>query len=563
MRKRLLSLFTVATLSACSPEPSFLTNPQDAPVEAISTDAKPDTKRIPKPELDAAIGDLALKTEDHVFNWATASDEMIWSALGHSTNVLSVGYKIPSFDPKNLTKINIKEKDWQAARQRILDIVFKEEKAFNKELQTPEDVVLYGENVMPNFDLLISQFSTIKKLRETGLIRFMEPADYQPKSDKGGKNSLSGRLASPFRFGCGDNEHAEPPLVNIVDYISTTPNSSKISWNLVSHGIQAAWARGATGRGFTMAYFDTGLSWMQNRMNGDFATGMSTGRTVQKLVTFPNARLEPAETPHDDCGHGTCIASIGTAPRVGLSSIGVAYQAGLVNIRASRDVFLVSAREWRGAANAYINMAQRPDVRVYSMSMGGMPIVRNGDVYSVYNSVLADGIMFAFNYGKAMFCAAGTTPEDWMPKNIVIFPATLSLVFAVTGVKIQYDNNNNPAPIGSYTNPAPCNECMYGPEVDFAVLIQKFNGNASRVLALPRLNETEPTSFGGSSAATATMAAMFTAVWSKYPNESIPRVLGHLINHSSNGFQNKHPRFGWGLVDLDAATVDATIPRRP
>ncbi|WP_019991286.1 S8 family peptidase [Rudanella lutea] len=565
MSKRLLTIGAVLALYACSPERAIVVEPKDAPIEHISLHAN-DDKLIPKPEIDAFIEQQADKDKEHLFRWSTASDRMIWSALVHSNNVLSVGYAIPSFDPKNLTKLNLKTKDWLEARQRILSIVFAEEKAFDKDLKTPEDVVVFPGHGMPNFDLKITQFSTVQKLRETGLIRFMEPADYEPKSEKGGKKQAQSARAPFYAFGCGDNEHAEPPVVNIIDYTSTTPNSSKISWNLVQHGLPAAWSRSATGRGMTIAYFDTGLSPEQARMNSGFSSGMSTNRTVQKMVTFPNTRLQNllgvSESPDDWCGHGTCVASIGTAPRTGLSPIGVAYEANLVSVRASFDVFLNTTREWRGAADGFTQLATRPDVKVYSMSMGGVPFWSGTILYSIYNSVMADAIMLAAGYGKIMFCAAGTTPEDWMPKSLVVFPATMSEVYAVTGVKIRYDNQNNPLAIANYTVPSTCNECMYGPQVDFAVLMQKFNGNIRRVMALPRLNETEPTSFAGSSAATATMAAMFLSVWSRYPNEPAARVLTHLINHSTHGFQNRHPEVGWGLVDLDAATVDPTIPRR-
>ncbi|KAB7727369.1 S8 family serine peptidase [Rudanella paleaurantiibacter] len=565
MSKRLLTFGAVLALYACSPERTIVVEPKDAPIEHISLDAK-DDKLIPKPEIDAFIEQQAAKDKEHLFRWSTASDLMIWSALTHSSNILSVGYAIPSFDPKNLVKLDLKTKDWLEARQRILSIVFTEEKAVDKDLKTPEDVIVYGGVGMPNFDLKITQLSTIQKLRETGMIRFMEPADYQPRSDKGGKKEAQSARAPFYAFGCGDNEHAEPPVVNIIDYTATTPNSSKVSWNLVQHGLPAAWNRSATGLGRTIAYFDTGLSPEQSRMNSGFATGMSANRSVQKLVTFPTTRLQDflgdRETPDDWCGHGTCVASIGTAPRTGLSPVGVAYRANLISVRASFDVLLNTTREWRGAADGFSLLAPRSDVQIYSMSMGGVPFWNGTILYSIYNSVMADAVMLAAGYGKVMFCAAGTTPEDWMPKNLVIFPATMSEVYAVTGVKIKYDNNNNPLPILNYIGPTACNECMYGPQVDFAVLMQKFNGSINRVMALPRLNETEPTSFGGSSGATATMSAMFAAVWSRYPNEPAARVLTHMVNHSTHGFQNRHPSVGWGLVDLDAATVDPTIPRR-
>jgi hypothetical protein len=61
-----------------------------------------------------------------------------------------------------------------------------------------------------------------------------------------------------------------------------------------------------------------------------------------------------------------------------------------------------------------------------------------------------------------------------------------------------------------------------------------------------------PSTIGGSSVATATMAAMAALLWSRYPWWSASELLARLQQHSSN-FPNRHDRWGWGLFQLAQA----------
>ncbi|MBO0932651.1 S8 family serine peptidase [Fibrella aquatilis] len=489
-------------------------------------------------------------------------DRLIWSTTQHTDPVLTVGYTIPGYDFKDLTKINLKDKAWQDIRQKLLDVVFNSEKEYNKELTRPEDLVVYPEEGLPNFELTITQLATLHKLRATGFIRYIIPTEYQHKGAvlPKGNPSKNGRSASSG-FGCGDHEQSLPYLTPGTDYTFLAPQNSKISWNLLVHQMPSAWARGATGQGQYIGYIDTGVSDQQGRLNWNFWQGASGSRMLERTWTLPNKRGQAPETHHDPCGHGTCSAGIGVAPHMGVSSVGVAYQASLVSVRASADVVFTSARECRGAANAFTRLANHPNVRVISMSMGtvvNLPYTVNGlgTPFTFAYAHIGDAVRLAHQRGKLIFCAAGTLGAGGLP--MTIFPANMDgVVQAVTGIRAQVRNNgllvNNVSnySLNFLTN---CHECFYSPSVDFAVVMQKDNiGTAERVLTLPRRNFIEPVTFGGSSAATATMSAMATAVWSRFPNEDAAQILDRLRRAATHP-DNRHPSFGWGLVNMDLAT---------
>ena len=70
------------------------------------------------------------------FEWSSASDEMIWSALQQSDNILSVGYK-PA-NEKNvenrLAEISINSSWWRAAKNEVINIILTSEGKTRKNL---------------------------------------------------------------------------------------------------------------------------------------------------------------------------------------------------------------------------------------------------------------------------------------------------------------------------------------------------------------------------------------------------------------------------------------------
>ena len=464
-------------------------------------------------------------SQHHKFEWNTASDEMVWSALQQSDKILSVGYK-PLGETNvedRLADIDIKSNNWKEARSQVLSVILKEESKTRSDL-TIDNLEEWPENVLPVLDVRVENLSTLKLLRASNLVRYAEPMGYEPQSHQAAQ-SVEGSS------GCGGNV-ANTRLISGVDYFNIAPNC-KQSWNYAYHGIPGAWAK-ATGAGVKVFFIDTGCENDQENLGSAFNQGNSSGRTIEKIVTLPRSTLfgipiGPVETPDDGCGHGTSMAGACAGPRgTDGAACGVAYNCNLVTCRASSDVYLDESREVKGTSDAYTNAANRSDVKIISMSMGRITT----------SSQLSDAIKYAYGKGKLMFVAAGTSfswSASWFG---VIFPATLTQVNAVTGVR---DNNIN----------TQCSDCHDGSENDFTVVMEKaVSGINPLSLAM---SGDAPSTVGGSSVATATTAGIAALVWSRFPSYTRDQVLNKMIQSSSN-YPNRSSALGWGIVNADLAT---------
>lgn len=182
----------------------------------------------------------------------------------------------------------------------------------------------------------------------------------------------------------------------------------------------------------------------------------------------------------------------------------------------------------KGVADAFTFGANRWDVQIQSMSMGRL----------TSSSQIRDAIYYAVGKGKLIFCAAGTSlgwTSGWYG---VIFPASLPVVQAVTGV---YADNIQQS----------CGSCHDGESVDFTVAMEKRVGKPFP-LSVAAYGDM-PSMIGGSSVATATMAGMAAVVWSRFPTYHANQVLNQLVI-SSGFYPFKHGSLGWGNVNLDLAT---------
>jgi subtilisin family serine protease len=460
------------------------------------------------------------------FDWNQTSAHFVWSALTRSDYVLSVGYRPPGYTGA-LPDDAASNPAWQAARQQVLALILAEERQTRPEL-TLAQLLAYEENVLPVLDVTVRQLSTIKALRASGLVRYAEPMGYEPNLPATTANKGASSLLD---FGCGDN-NANAGLLAGTDY-TTLLGGAKSSWNQADqfHGIRAAWSQ-STGQGVKILIIDPGASDAQENLGAAFNQGQSSGRTIERLVTLPRPTFlgiptGPAETPNDDCGHGTSMAGTAAAPRgTDGASVGIAYNANLITVRATTDVLLDQSREVKGVADAYLLAGNRADVRVVSMSLGRL----------TNSSQIADAIRFAYGRGKLIFCAAGTSFNFTAGFVGVIFPATMTEAVAVTGVKDNLTSR--------------CDDCHSGSKVDFTVVMQR-SANDRRPLTLAQSGDL-PSTIGGSSVATASMAGLTALVWAKYPTETRAQILNRLIAASSNR-DARSSSFGWGRVNVAAA----------
>lgn len=456
------------------------------------------------------------------FNWNLQSPIFVWSALSQSDYILSVGYK-PADEiniEDRLSEININSTKWIQAKNEVINIILEEERKLNKDIIL-EKIIPWQENVLPVINIEVKNLATIEKLRSSNLVRYAEPMGYEPKGD-----------AQKILSSSGCSNDPSTGLIQNVDYSLISPNT-KQSWNYAYHNIPNAWTK-TTGSGVKVFIIDTGSEYDQENLSTSFNQGLSSGRSVQKLVTLPRPTFlwiptGPAETPDDGCGHGTAMAGACAAPRgIDGASVGVAYNVNLITCRASSDVFIDESREAKGVSDAFTLAGGMADVKIISMSMGRI----------TSSSQIKDAIKYAYGKGKLIFCAAGTSfgwTAGWYG---VIFPATMTEVNAVTGVR---DN--------SFTTT--CTTCHDGSETDFTVVMEK-GSSGTHPLTLAMSGDI-PSTVGGSSVATATASGIAALVWSKFPSYTRDQILNKLIQTSAN-YPTRNSRLGWGNLNAGAAT---------
>ncbi len=154
------------------------------------------------------------------------------------------------------------------------------------------------------------------------------------------------------------------------------------------------------------------------------------------------------------------------------------------------------------------------------------------------SSQVRDAINYAYGKSKLIFCAAGTSFSWTSGWYGVIFPATLSNVNAVTGVR---DNSFGTT----------CDDCHDGSQTDFTIVMEKAS-NKRKPLTLAMSGDI-PSTVGGSSVATATAAGIAALVWSRFPTYTRDQVLNKLIQTSAN-YPTKSSSLGWGNLNAGAAT---------
>jgi subtilisin family serine protease len=363
------------------------------------------------------------------FDWNNMSDQVLWSATVHGDHILTIGYgnKGESFrGSDNLRLITSKE-----------GIV---SEVISSEISTRKDVLIEDDPILNVIDVKVTSIETISELRKREDIRYLEPNGY----------SFFTNVAYPQEnqrssSGCSKNGQS----LNSNDFRTIAPGSL-VSWTFDQHNIEQAWSQ-STGAGITVGLIDTGVSQSQPLLGNDFNDGWSTGRTIQKYGTFIDSPWwwsNNYDGPHDKCGHGTSMGATIASPRNNNNMpVGVAYNSNLVSYRATEDVLLNDYHERKGVKNALVQLGNRSDVKIISMSVG-YP-------WSIGN--VRDGIRYAYNRGKLIFAAGGTSTAatNWYP---VIFPANMSEAVAVTGITDD----------GTYQQ---CDTCHDGSQIEFTIVM--------------------------------------------------------------------------------------------
>ncbi|MEO1627865.1 MAG: S8 family serine peptidase [Bacteroidota bacterium] len=472
---------------------------------------------LTKAEIDQLIREQT-KNND-IFHWSSTTDHVLWSAGMQGEQVYAIGYK-PATESQiedRIHEIDTDDAAWVASREKIIQLILEAERLARPGEEITEKDILPSEErkVLPVIIAKISSPVAIQQLRSMkDEIRYLDPIGYRMETA-----DLRGNE------GCGG---ASPDNINPADFQTTAPNA-KIPWNYNFMNIPQAWSR-STGSGIKVALIDTGVYPNQSKLGSQFNSGYSSGRSIQKAGTYTSSWWWWArpDGPNDRCGHGTQMAGLIAAPRsTSGSSVGVAYNCNLLSIRGTGDVVIGSWREIDGVSDALVIAGNDGAVKIVSMSLG--------DIF--YHGEVADAVRYAYNRGKMIFAAAGTSTSftNWVG---VTFPATMSETVAVTGVEdsqnLQY-----------------CNTCHYGRQVDFVAVMQRANDGDRNSITLSS-SGSAPNYVGGSSAATAITAGIAALVWSTNPGMNRTTVMNKLKNAASI-YPNRNSRYGWGLIDANAA----------
>lgn len=465
---------------------------------------------IPKTVINTFVREQ-LATHQY-FNWKMATDTMTWSALIQADSVLSIGYQPEGFtdSDKKMHTIDVKSTAWKEARAKVLALVKTNE-------QSDIVQIMFTEGALPVIQLKVSQYATLKALRASPVVRYAEPIGYGAYMNDATPADLQS-ASNILSSGCGHNT-PKTNLVANVDYHTILPGS-KASWNYDFHHISGAWLQ-STGQNVKVMLIDTGISDAQENLGNAFNQGVSSGRNIEKLVTFPGGTI------NDECGHGTSMAGVIAAPRgADGNTAGIAYNSNLVSVHAAENVVILSSAAINGVTNAYVLGADDPAVRIISMSMG-----------TIFNSgQITDALNYAYNKQKLMFCAAGTSTSFFASFVGVIFPANQPQVIAVTGMKDNLTQR--------------CGNCHVGNKVDFAIVMEKTSTGRNPLSTA--MSGDVPSTVGGSSVATASCAAIAALVWSKYPSYPKDSIIARM--RRSSGFAyNRSSNFGWGIINAEAA----------
>ena len=479
------------TLSSCSTE-----NMQDETIEIVEANKEPLTAK----QINEAINNSIKNTGS--FNWSNASDHLLWSAIFQGNKLASIGFG-NSFD-RSLTP-NSKN-----IEKEILEIVQKYEGKSDK-------ILLQSDEYLNQIDVYIEKQETVIALRKLKDIRYLEPADYRYFTNE---NAISGVTAkSSGSSGCG----FESASLSAADYTTISPNA-KAPWSFAKHNITSAWNY-STGAGVTIGVIDSGVSDQQTLLGSSFNNGSSSGRTITKKGVYVDS-IWPWSSGYDGsadkCGHGTSMAAAMASPRNNQGMpVGVAYNSNLITYRAASNVVLDGYHEQNGVKIAFTELGNTSSLKIISMSMG--------HIFSV--GKIEDGVKYAYSKGKLIFSAGGTS-TSFTNFVGVIFPAWMSEVQAVTGVKENTSNQK-------------CDVCHSGSKIAFTYQMERSSGNTIPVVSYYN-GQTDYV--GGSSVATASTAGIAALVWAKNPSWNRDQVINKM-RQSATYYPTPNSSYGYGNID--------------
>lgn len=472
MRPQILYLVLVtALLVGCDADPSN-SGADDANL-SLTTDAGV--------ALTIELGDAGDPT-----HWTTLSASELWTHVAALDSTVTVGLKEPGAQRgvDRQGRAMLPRGLWTALSQQVA--------ALGMELLSVDDF-------HPLVVLRLSGPGQIAALRRSPFVEFVEPASFDATGSM--MDSISCGSSQPRQTG------------------RTDTYGDLVPYTLDAHSVTQAWEV-SSGAGITVGIVDTGVSAYQMQLGAQFASGQSSGRTIQYDYTDRYASTVIGEPSwHDGCGHGTKTLGLATAPRDGRGVVGVAYRANAFAIRALNGV--VALGHFDEIREAIHRTAYAADI--VSMSFG----------WSYGNSGVANAIRYYYNTEsirgrKTLFVgAAGTSSSN---ASGVVWPAEMPEVLAVTGTD---------------DGVTACGTCHYGPELDFASYTA---GQTTGTMVAP-MGSVD--AIGGSSGAAPLLAGIAALVRSRYPTMSRDFVINRLRAGAPHYWPSN--QVGYGVVDAQLA----------
>ena len=474
---------------------------------------KTNLQSVPKgdPLTQKKLDELVISTleERNDFKWEWMDLKTIWSSLQYNDHTLAIGYKTASAGDINsiIHKINVKSGEYKAVHDALVDLILRQLNKSSKTQIKLSDILVEDDQVMPILTIRITDKEVLTQLSNLVNVRYLEPLGYWPSN-----------VVDKSSSGCSSSTVA----INATDYTTITPGSL-VPWNYTLMNIPTAW-NSAQGQNITISVIDGGISSSQPLLGANFTNGLSAGsRTITTDFTT-------GSSAYTSCTHGTSMCGLAAGPRNNQNSTsGVAYQSNLHFIRACDDVVLDASSEKTGVKNALIKVGDRADISIVSMSVGT----------PFSSSVLLDGVNYAYNKGKLIFAAAGTS-FSWTSWWGVIYPAAYSGCVAITGVK---ENNST------------CSDCHDGSQVMFTIPMER-NASSNRNTLSLMPSGVNASYIGGSSCATSTTAGIASLVWSAKPLMTREQVMICLKN-TSQYYPTKNSSRGFGNLNASAAVAYA------
>jgi hypothetical protein len=203
----------------------------------------------------------------------------------------------------------------------------------------------------------------------------------------------------------------------------------------------AAYARGYTGSGITIAIIDTGVDLTHPDLQANILSNSANCIGSNGNVNNCTVNTAGGSVGNDDAWHGTHVAGIAAAARNGFGVNGVAYNA---------KILAVKAMDSHGSGDsddiaAGINYATNNGAKVINLSLGGSTI--NG--VNPFPDITAS-ISNAMNHNVMVFAAAGNdsgTDPIWPARNAATLNGTIA-----TGSMIAVGSVDSSNVISSFSN---------------------------------------------------------------------------------------------------------------